>query len=289
MSYPREEDFKKYVEVHEQAARDAQTFLSTTELPVLERLTLKLAFIHNRGVVTFPATAAGRSCQAALMKLSNELFSFCAALRAGSLYGAWHHLRGIIEVNAALFHIFADAATSARRANQFVEYDRLSEWKVHRRLQEKAKAGTLEPDEQTLLDQMEAPADQSAVDSWIALYGVSNEDQLAKLRYWHKPSIRELLDAMNPSGDLHGAYQAMCQPTHFSPTGHRLTTRQGPTTLGYDSGNAVFGIRQTFYRAGNVLNQIEEALGIPLLVHFEDEFDRFEPYRVFMATGKMTI
>jgi hypothetical protein len=287
MSYEHQEAFQKYLEAQEQEIHAARAFLSDkTELEGLERLTHKLAFVCNTGRVNFPETSAGRTCWIVITKLTNELHSFSGALRAGSLHGAWQHVRAVIEVSAVLAHIFNDVTATARRAAQFVEFERVDEWKILRRLQAKAEA--LTADERVILDRLSPNAPTAEqIAAWLKLYEVRTEEKLANLKKWHKPQLTELVVNLEAKTGDPGPYSLICHTAHVSPVAYKLVGKGGARTLGYDAGMAQFAVRQMFFRAGYAINLIHSAMNVALLEHFVDEFKASESFRHFAATGKV--
>lgn len=87
-----------YGSIYQQAIQNINDALnSRTDLPIPERLSVKLNFVHERGVCPLPTGIEGKFIRNTIAKLSQEMFAFIWCLRGGSLYGAYQrgHYRAV--------------------------------------------------------------------------------------------------------------------------------------------------------------------------------------------------
>ena len=120
--------FEKYAVELEQKRRVLESGLSDFKFRELERLVLKAAYLIDAHHSALPPGKTGQVVGSLTVKLVNEGFSFLSVLKGGVVYGAWHHVRAVMELEAACHHIFADVAKTAKRVEQFVEFAEMAPW-----------------------------------------------------------------------------------------------------------------------------------------------------------------
>ena len=284
---PTRPTFEEYAERHAQEGAQAVVFLETkTELLKLERLTLKLAYVLNHNLIDLPKSKKGQAIRVMIVKITHEVFSFCGALRAGSLDGGWHHLRALIEVRAALHYVFADEKETATRLEQFFEFGDLTEWQRRRQLDEQLREGKITPGQfqrrNLISDEVFARVTENILQHWRTIWSKNNA-KLASIKHWHLGPISALIDAVDTKRDLNRAYDVLCHGTHVSPIGHRLANNPGPRTLGFEPAEAVRAIYDVVGYMYPALRQIDLALDKKLLNHLKKELAAFEAFRGLRA------
>lgn len=266
--YQHREEFERYIELARQDAEHGRsTAEQQTKLNELERLMLKATFVlHDAVKAGFQDTPTGACVRVLFAKMSNEVFSFIACARACSLYGAWHHARALIEVRAALRHLFDDSNATPRRLEQFNEYPRLLTWQWRKKMDAQVAACVITeavmkrrvPDERMAeLAQHEA--------RWLGLFEAKSEAKLIKRRHWHTEPLQDLVDALGYFGQE--SYEMFCHATHVSPVGHRLASVGEPQALGFDLDNLNRGIA---YVAQNVIETLRVIDNTDAIVFLDD-------------------
>jgi hypothetical protein len=282
---PTRPTFEEYAEQHAKDAAHAVAFLETkTELLKLERFTLKLAYVLNHSLIDLPNSKKGQAIRVIIVKITHEVFSFCGALRAGSLDGGWHHLRTLIEVRAALHYLFADRNETATRLEQFFEFGDLALWQRRRLLDEQLQQGKITPLQyqrrNLISDALFARITEDILKHWRTIWNKTNA-KLATLKHWHLGPISSLIEAVDTKNELNRAYEVLCHGIHVSPLGHRLANNPGPRTLGFESDQAVRAIYDVLSYMYPALRQIDLALDKKLLNHLEKELLAFEAFKEF--------
>lgn len=226
----------EYVEVlNKQQERDERMLNEQTRLRPLEELGVHLLHIFGTGQVVVPNNDAGSVLLALIVKLTNELFAFCGCMRAAALLGSYHHLRVLLELRAALHYLFGEVKDTPKRVSQFLEFERMAPWQRYRTLELARDKGLREPASRGSITQDEfvrvnlvsqdriAHATPDQIKIWMALWGFTNPDKLARdQQHWHEGGIRTLMLSLDPTGGQYRSYEVLCHATHISPLGHRL-------------------------------------------------------------------
>jgi len=179
-----------------------------------------------------PASVFVRSMRG---KLAHELMSAAGCLRAGSLLGAAHHARAIVETRASVHHV----VTSQDRAplfTRFVTFAAMEPWRRYWRAHFDRDAKRISDAEalrrQSLVKLGDIETPDEVVDAWRYLFAKKNRMELAKLNEWHGSTIAKLVRAI---GDERASsdYELLCSATHASPLGTRFGTWFGAGGFDY--------------------------------------------------------
>ncbi len=200
-----------------------------TRLDRVHALAIKLAYFADVEGLPSLSPKLHVFAHSMLHKMTNEILAACGCIRAGTVYGAWHHVRAILETHAAIHHVLTDAAERDARLTRFIEYPRLVPWRT-RFAEVQAGRGP----ESIVSEGALADATQSQIETWMKLYDCKSEKALAKLPRWHSGSITALIDALDSDGTSARMYSRMCHPTHASPLGRRLSGWSQQRALGFD-------------------------------------------------------
>jgi hypothetical protein len=271
-------DFDQYRRAYyEQALPRLARELESAGVGTLERMALRVMFVVEANRV--PKFPGSEPMYTILPKLTNELFAFAGCLRAGSLHGAWQHIRGIQEVHGAVHYLYlADPADSAARTNRYVEQGRALPWlrRQHVRnehAKQRSGGAKLKVSDAHLKRVEAATADACA---WVDDAQIARWSQIFQVDVVKKPqrvvwhldkSISQLLTDAGYDGaddddenDAAWFYQVLCQPTHVTAVGHRLTAGSGNARLiGWDTEMLVVAIATcagSTYQLTRVLDKV---------------------------------
>lgn len=264
-------------EVYQNALFKINKLLNEKSLvPQFERLALKVVYVLEHKISTFPQDKTGEYIRHALTKMTNEMFSTIGCIRSGSLLGANHHIRGLIELNAALYYVFnpSDIIDTAKRIEKFFEYTSLYRYQHRKKLENELRNQQIsqkEFDERNLLhDAGYAEFTSERVLCWQKLYGVKSVDKLLKIKHWHHPDpISNLIKRVNMSRD----YAMLCQPTHFSSIGKNLAGG-GFKLFGFGEENLRIvdaNIVTAYGNIWNILNAVDSRTPDGWIMHFRPE------------------
>lgn len=275
-----DDEFAQYFASYPSALANIEKALrATTKIELLERLALKVAFCAERKKLPLPAAKSGAVFRTMLTKLSLETFAVIGCMRNGSAVGAFHHVRGLIELRAAFHYIYGDATTTAHRVERFAEWQYVAPYIHFKKLKMRLANGQMTQDD---FDIESAPAmpfvtgvDAARLDNWTKLYGIDVAAKPTKLKEWyHGSTIADLIRALDSTGTLSAHYAVACNATHVSPLGHRLA---GDTLklIGWDAENAQAVVDTAIVSHVALLLQMDKVLGDVLVPFVQPEWDAF--------------
>ena len=274
------QSFSAYLHAVEQSRVAAEEALRGFGLDELDRFAMKVAYVLEEQVVPMPEGKLGTVLGAIISKLTNEVLSFSGALRMGAAHGAWHHVRAVMELDAAVHYLFDDdRSQTAKRVEQFIEFGEMAPWSRRRRLEIERDDGRITDQEfqqrNIVSDALIAHAVPERIACWKQLFSCSTEKQLTKRRAWHDGSLKSLFDAVDQSGDRHHEYEVLCHPTHVSPLGHRLSGGGPPRLFGYAPPAAEKAIAYMFGNVYRVLERLNEQFDGAFNAQLAEEVEAF--------------
>lgn len=253
--------FDEYVDSFVAKRATAEATAHAGGLPMLDRIALKVGWLIETNQAVLPADAKGAVLASLVAKLSTELLAFTGAIRMGALDGAWQHVRALIELRGAVHYLFSDPKESSRRVEQFTEFEEMMPWVRRKTLENDFNAGRLTKaqfDAQNFItDSRVAHATPSRMKRWRALFGT----KLLSRARWHAGGAKELLTAVDPTGDLYFQYQMVCHTVHVSPVGHRFGGFGPPRLVGYSPAALNTALGAMFLHARAVLGHLDPHLG----------------------------
>lgn len=225
-----------------------------------EAMALRLAWGAETEVFRFPADSAGRAARILYARLTNELLAFVGALRVGSMHGAWHHVRALIEVRATVHHLWLSApAERGTRIERYLTFLDAVGWL---RLQELRNAGDAERTKM-----FEASAKQNGyapsaddIAAWSRIFQVDVEKRPEAAK-WHAGRLTKLIEECDPSGNARAEYWAYSQATHPSPLGGRLSGVD-VRLIGFDFAHLPGAVDAAVLHAFATVSTFDKALGL---------------------------
>lgn len=287
--HPTFEDFQTELERllgQTRAALDAHA-----EFPHLDAFALRLTHCLGRGGLALPPGEEGRALKSIVGMFTNQLWAFSATVRAGALYGAWHHVRAVLEIHASLHYLFADEASKQRRIQQFLAFADMRSWVAQQKLERARDAKKITPGEFEIRnvvpkEVLERFTDE-VVESWCQLFGRKTRDALLKKHYWHDDPMETLIDRLDPSGGLYSQYEFMCHATHVSSFGYALSSPGGPRMIGFDQPQLELAVGRMFATMLEVLEQLDQLVGGSLMTALQDEMVALG--KSLIAAGRISI
>jgi len=197
---------------------------------------MKVAYLLEFGDLKIPDTLAGRAVRHLAAKGINEGRSFVACARAGSSWGALHHVRAMIELLLSSHHLVCPSKPSKqqKRLKKFEEYPYLRALMPHLVVEEKRRLGKTPTERELERAKLLIPA---RIEELQAHESTFNElwggDELTSVAAWHHSAmISNLLQEQQsapvklPAGiadhEWDRRYEHMCHATHVSPSAHFL-------------------------------------------------------------------
>lgn len=187
-----------------------------------EAFALRLMWGYESGAVAVPNDPDGRAVRILYAKLTNELLAFVGSVRVGSLHGAWHHIRAIIEVRAAVHYLWlAEPSERELRIERYLTYLDALGWLRRQQVQ---NAGDVK--RAKMLDDAARRAGrvytQSDIDGWSKLFKVDVQKRPQDAKWHPGISISKMVSECDASGGAMADYWAYSHATHASPLGGRL-------------------------------------------------------------------
>jgi predicted nucleotidyltransferase len=220
-----DETFRRYARDYQTALNAFSTCLAETTLPRFEALTLRCMHALETGVLKAPDEVTTEFFNSTMCRLVNECHGFTACLKAGAEVAAYHHVRAILELYAALNYVFSSDQEKHTRCLKFSEFHGLSQYNHYMERSHQLNQRTINQEEfnrtckvsKEKYDQLRAN-----VTTWTDLWKVS-ENKLSQIVLWHKPdTIKSMLRALDQS-DIVDLYEFFCHGTHLSPSSSRMT------------------------------------------------------------------
>lgn len=258
-------DFDQYVAEYRDALRKLDEGLQRNPaFRAIEKTALSLGFLYDTNDLGIEGTDDEKLVVNVLIaKTAIECFALVGSMKNGSLAGAIHHSRSLMEIRAALNYLYEDPAKTPVRVARFLEwskvagYLRLARMRAARkaaleRVEGRKKDGLITQDEfdaqKNEIDEIYADEEESLktvgadsltsaeIDEWKKLYGADFEKKPEKLAAWHAgKGITQLVAELGPHEE--SLYDVACNATHVSPLGHRLSAPQ-PVHFGWASDGA---------------------------------------------------
>lgn len=193
-----------------------------TECDELQTLTLKLLFLVENKTLQIPNDNRADYVMHIYSKTSQELLAFISCLKSGSLHGAIHHLRAIIEVYVVTNYVYArgNDQKQNKRLKKYREYPGLKKYHLYETLRRMLEANKITKDEfdtDCILKPDEiASFTENKLNEWRRLWSNDTKIDLLEVRYWHYPcNIENLLSEALKSNKT--IYDIICNVVHFSP------------------------------------------------------------------------
>ncbi len=254
--------FEAEYEIH--FAKVLPALLAKTELASLERITRKLTFVCERGPVPWPAGDEGGVSRALVFKLIHELHAFAGCLRAGSVLGAFHHVRALMELRGVVHHVFGvEGPERAARIARFAEWPNAAPYLYQRRREIERDLAQRTPeafDAATRATQHRANPSAPELAAWTKLYGKDVEKK-GKPKEWHGNSIAALLWQADTPGDLIHQYDTICNAAHVSPIAANFVDSSGLALRGWEEGRGENAVLIAISQAGIIVEALDRQCG----------------------------
>lgn len=214
------DDFEEYRGPYYRAAYErARKHIDTkTPIPSLERLLLRILWLHDTKQVEYPDTDVARVIQAHIVKLLHEGRGMIGCAYQGAMLGVVHHARGMLEVLATVIYVFADPSKTAARVEAYCEYEfvrRYFEWHEWKGRLAQGQCTQQEFQKGCFVRESDGSPSPVRMARWRTLFG----DKKGKLKRapigWHRGSYTAILRSHDPT--LAKAYgQLSSGGTHLS-------------------------------------------------------------------------
>ena len=199
--------------------------LSHSHLPRLENIALRFAHALEEKTLDLKD---GNECEflsAVLVKTTNEMFATVGSLRIGALLASHHHARSVLELFAALEHVYCSPSKRERKLEKFVEYPNVEKYLHFRDWQMRLSNGVVTKDEFAQgchVSESRFQELEKRLSEWQRVWNLNDSDP-SQVQNWHyRATIDGLFQSSEETKDLWGTYEMLCHATHLSPLGERV-------------------------------------------------------------------
>ncbi len=100
--------------------------LSHSHIAYLENIALRFAYAIEEKTLDLKDGNEHKFLSAVLVKATNEMFATIGSLRYGALLASHQHARSVLELYAALEHVYCTPEKRERKLEKFVEYSNVA-------------------------------------------------------------------------------------------------------------------------------------------------------------------
>lgn len=219
--------------------------LSHSHLPRLENIALRFAHALEEKTLDLKD---GNECEflsAVLVKTTNEMFAAIGSLRNGALLACYHHARSVLELFAALEHVYCNPSKRERKLEKFVEYPNVARYLHYRDWRTRLSNGGATRDEFAQGCHVSGSRFQELekmLPEWQRIWKLDGKDPDRIQNWHHQATINGLFQSSEETNDLLDTYEMLCHATHLSPLGERVTG--GRLLIGFPRDSSGFDYRK---------------------------------------------
>lgn len=219
--------FPQFMTLYPEALKQIAACLSKSKLPILEDIALRFCYALENKTLDLKNGDERHFLSDLLTKTTSEMFALIGAMRNGALIPTYHHTRSILELYAALEHIYCVPAKQERKLKKYIEFKNLAKYlhySKRKQLLAARQITTQEFSESCPISQEEFDELQKCVPAWNRIWKLTHQD-LEVIQYWHHPAtIQGLFESSAITKTFWASYENICHATHLSPLGLGLTT-----------------------------------------------------------------
>ena len=237
--------YHEYAKDYPAALASIADCLSRSHLSRLENIALRFAHAIEEKTLDLKDGNEREFLSAVLVKTTNEMFATVGSLRNGALLACYHHARSIIELCAALEHVYCIPSKRERKLEKFVEYPNVAKYLHYRDWQMRLSNGKVTKDEFAQgynLSESEFKELEKNLPEWQLIWKLNDSDPFP-IQNWHYPAtIKNLFQSSEETKELWDTYEMFCHATHLSPLGERVTG--GRFLIGFPRNGSNFDYRK---------------------------------------------
>jgi hypothetical protein len=217
--------FLEYADVYTIALGTIADSLSHSNLPRLENIALRFGHAVEEKTLDLKDGKEREFLSAILIKTTNELFAAVGCLRNGALLACHHHARAVLELFAALEHVYRKPSKRERRLEKFVEHQNVMHYLHYQDWQERLANGRVTNSEFVQgckVSESRFRDLEERLAEWQHIWKPEGSDP-GLIRNWHYPAtIEGLFQSSEETKQLLDGYKMLCHATHLSPLGPRV-------------------------------------------------------------------
>ena len=253
-------DYERFeADYHAHFARLMPELLAQTDLVGLETVTVKLTFVCERGDVRWPVGEEGGVLRSLVFKLVHELHAVAGCVRSGTVLGAHHHVRALLELRAVAHYLFdPNASDRVARVERFTEWPNVAPYLYQRRREKERDEGKRSVDAfdaATKGTRSSANPSPNELARWERIYGSAISK--GKPKEWHGQTIADLLWQADPPGDLIHQYDAICNAAHVSPIASGFVDSSGLALRGWTEGRGEGAVTIAITQASIIIDILD--------------------------------
>ena len=217
--------YHEYAKDYPVALASIADCLSHSHLPRLENIALRFAHALEEKTLDLKDGNEREFLFAVLVKTTNEMFATVGSLRNGALLASHHHARSVLELFAALEHVYCNPSKRERKLEKFVEHPNVEKYLHYRDWQMRLSNGGVTKDEFAQgchVSEIRFQELEKRLSEWQRIWKLDGLDP-DHIQNWHYPAtISGLFQSSEETKNLLDSYEKLCHATHLSPLGERV-------------------------------------------------------------------
>lgn len=237
--------YHEYAKDYPVALASIADCLSHSHLSRLENIVLRFAHAIEEKTLDLKDGNEREFLSAVLIKTTNEMFATVGSLRNGALLACHHHARSVLELFAALEHVYCNPSKRERKLEKFVEYPNVANYLHFRDWQRRLSKGEITKGQFVQgckVSESEFQELGKRLPDWQRIWKLESTNPEVIQNWHYQATIEGLFESSAETKDLWDTYEILCHATHLSPLAKGVTG--GHFLIGFPRDSSGFDYRK---------------------------------------------